>query len=161
MAIDLAMRQQIESGSPAIQAAALTHCLQQSSLDPESLLLAIPLTNSVHESVRESAVGICERDDEWPVEILPQLTQLVSVSSGDALYWSATLISRFGDNALAAIPTLISKLQQPQTPSATQRLLLALRKIGSLSTAQLKVIEPFIKHPDPHVALTAQQILDS
>ncbi len=86
MATDLAMRQQIESGSPAIQAAALTHCMQQSILDPEYLLLAIPLTNSVHELFVKQQLESCERDDEWTPLILPGLMQLVSASSGDALY---------------------------------------------------------------------------
>lgn len=148
----------IDSPDVAIREAALTECQSLPELPAEALLAAIRHTEDSVPVVREAAVGVCERDDEWDTYLVEPLAKLLGQASGDAAYWCATLLGRFGAEAAPAVPALSASLDRLTNPAALQRVVLTLGKIGSVAASAKAKIAKFMEHTDQHLAQTASEV---
>ncbi|MGC4005325.1 MAG: hypothetical protein QM811_20265 [Pirellulales bacterium] len=86
----------VRSRDDAVRESALTACMTAEELPPELLLAAIPSVNDPNAEIREAAVGVCERDQDWPASIVAGLIEILEHHTGDAAYWAATLLGRQG-----------------------------------------------------------------
>jgi hypothetical protein len=157
MSQDLQAR--IDSPDAAVRQAALTECLTFAEMPSEVLLAAIRHTEDRVPEVREAAVGVCERDDEWDTYLVGPLAKLLGQVREDAAYWCATLLGRFGADAASAVPALTAALEQLTYAPALQRVILALGKIGPAAASAKAQIARFTEHKDQHLASTARDVL--
>jgi len=155
-----ALLSNVDSPDAATRAAALTECQSLAELPAEALLAAIRHTEDTVPEVREAAVGVCERDDEWDTYLVAPLAELLGQVREDAAYWCATLLSRFGVDAAAAVPALSAALDRLTYAPALQRVVLALGKIGPAAATAKTQIARFTKHSDQHLARTARDVLE-
>jgi hypothetical protein len=149
----------IDSPDAAIREAALTECQTIAVLPADALLAAIRRTEDSVPPVREAAVGVCERADEWDTFLVEPLAKLLGQVRNDAAYWCATLLGRFGADAASAVPALSAALQQLTYAPALQRVILALGKIGPAAASAKPLIAKFSEHRDQHLASTAKDVL--
>ena len=149
----------IDSPDAAIREAALTDCQTLAELPSEALLAAIRHTEDTVPEVREAAVGVCERDDEWDTYLVAPLVKLLGQVREDAAYWCATLLGRFGADAAPAVPALVTALERLTYAPALQRVVLALGKIGPAATSAKTQIAKFTEHADQHLSRTARDVL--
>jgi hypothetical protein len=149
----------IDSPDAAVRAAALTKCQTLAELSNEALLAAVRHTEDAVPEVREAAVGVCERTDEWDTYLVAPLAQLLGQVREDAAYWGATLLGRFGADAAPAVPALNAALERLTYAPALQRVVLALGKIGPAAASAKTQIAKFTEHTDQHLARTARDVL--
>ncbi len=149
----------IDSPDAAIRETALTECQTLAELPAEALVAAIRHTEDTVPTVREAAVGVCERDDEWDTYLVVPLAKLLGQVHNDAAYWCATLLGRFGADAASAVPALSAALGQLSYAPALQRVVMALGKIGPAAASAKPQIAKFTEHSDPHLARTARDVL--
>ena len=155
--MDLVAR--IDSPTAAIREAALTECQSLPELPAEALLAAIRHTEDSVATVLEAAVGVCERDDEWDTYLVEPLAKLLGQVHGDAAYWCATLLGRFGADSAPAVPALSAALDRLTNPATLQRVVLALGKIGTAAASAKPQIAKFTEHADQHLARTARDVM--
>jgi hypothetical protein len=149
----------IDSPDAAVRADALTECQSLAELPHEALLAAVRHTEDTVPVVREAAVGVCERDDEWDTYLVAPLAKLLGQVREDAAYWCATLLGRFGADAAPAVPALSAALDRLTYAPALQRVVLALGKIGLAAASAKEQIARFTEHTDQHLARTARDVL--
>lgn len=149
----------IDSSDAAVREAALTECQSLAELPHEALLAAIRHTEDTVPQVREAAVGVCERDDEWDTYLVAPLAKLLGQVREDAAYWCATLLGRFGADAAPAVPALSAALERLTYAPALQRVILAIGKIGPAAASAKTQIARFTQHTDQHLAQTARDVL--
>ncbi len=154
-----ALLSKIDSPDAATRAAALTEYQSLAELPAEALLAAIRHTEDAVPEVREAAVGVCERDDDWDTYLVAPLAKLLGQVREDAAYWCATLLGRFGADAAPAVPALTAALVRLTYAPALQRVVLALGKIGHAAASAKPQIAKFTEHTDQHLAKTASDVL--
>jgi len=112
------------------------------------------------ESVSSWAVAALEQLGPPPVQAIPLLGPLVASSHELVAYWAVTLLGRLKSVAAAAVPAVVSAMENSPYLAVRQRAAWALGQIGDRSAPTVAALEQAKKASDPRLARLAAQAVE-
>ena len=110
-----------------------------------------------HHGVR----GLALDQDIMPKEGVDAVVELLADEAPDVAYWSATLIGRLGERAVAAVSALCSALEADRPVIVRERAAWALGRIGqSAGETAIAALNKAANESKPRLSRLAQRALD-
>ncbi|QDS99753.1 HEAT repeat domain-containing protein [Adhaeretor mobilis] len=133
--------QQLLTGTDTQQAAAAEALAGMGELAQQAIPALVQHCASADESVRNWCTAALEEVGPPAGRQLEHLTALAEAANSDVAYWAVTLLGRAGEQAQAAIPTLLGRLEDDSSPQVQERAAWALGKIARGSTPAISALQ--------------------